>query len=144
LAASLAPTDYGVLVEVAQFYGRRGEYGRAEELLRNAVGVAPELPEAHMLLSEYLIRQNRGREGHAAAVNGLRSAGADARLYALLSESYIAKGDLVAAVQARLAALGQAPGSAADWGRLADLYEALGRTDEARAARARQSSAVTG
>ncbi len=144
LAVSLAPTDYGVLVEVAQFYGRRGEYGRAEELLRTAVDLAPELPEAHMLLSEYLIRQNRGREGHAAAVTGLRGAGADARLYALLSESYIAKGDLAAAVRARLAALGQAPGSASDWGRLADLYEAMGRTDEARAARARQSSAVTG
>ena len=58
-----------------------------------------------------------------------------------MSESYIAKGDLEAAVRARLAALGQAPDSSRDWGRLADLYEAMGRAEEALAAREREAAA---
>jgi hypothetical protein len=141
-AVGLVPQHTGMLVEVAQFYGSRGQFVRADELLRQAITVTPDLPEAYVLLSEYLIRQERGREGHAVALDGLRHAGADARLFALLSESYIAKGDLEAAVRARLAALGQAPGSASDWGRLADLYEAMGRVQDAQAARARQQQAT--
>ncbi|MGD8872810.1 MAG: hypothetical protein PVJ80_14640 [Gemmatimonadota bacterium] len=137
-AVSLAPRHYGLLIEVAQFYGSRGQFARAEELLRQAERVNPDLPDAYVLLSEYYIRQNRAREGHAFALTGLRLAGPDARLFALLSESYIAKGDLEAAVRARLAALGQDPQSSSDWGRLADLYEAMGRAEEAGDARERQ------
>lgn len=139
MAIELVPRDYGLLIDVAQFYGVRGAYERADEILRDAVRLAPDLPQAYMLLSEYLIRQGLARDGHRVALDGLRLAGPDARLFALVSETYIAKGDLEAAVRARLAALGQDPGSSEDWGRLADLYEAMGRSDDARAARAKQA-----
>ena len=72
-AVSLAPMHYGLLIEVAQFYGSRGRFERAEELLRQAERVGPDLPDAYVLLSEYEIRQNRAREGHAAALTGLRN-----------------------------------------------------------------------
>ena len=134
-AVELAPYHYGVLVEVAEFYGSRGEYPRAEELLARAASVTPDMPEAYLLISEYHIRQNRAREGHAVALIGLEQAGPDPRLFALLSETYVAKGDLEAAVRARLAALGQAPNDGAHWPRLAELYEAMGRPEDARAAR---------
>ena len=59
-------------------------------------------------------------------MNGLGSAGADRELYALLSETYIAKSDLEGALRARMAAIGQAPESSLDWGRLADIRAAQG------------------
>jgi tetratricopeptide (TPR) repeat protein len=136
-AVELAPYHYGVLIEVAEFYGSRGQYPRAEELLARAASVTPDMPEAYLLISEYHIRQNRAREGHAVALIGLEQAGPDPRLFALLCESYVAKGDLEAAVRARLAALAQAPDDAAHWARLAELYEAMGRPEDARAARER-------
>jgi tetratricopeptide (TPR) repeat protein len=140
-AVALAPDHYSLALAAAEFYGSRGRFARAEELLTRANRQAPDLPEAHLLLAEYLIRQGRGREGHRAALAGLASSGPDERLFALLSESYIAKGDLEAAVRARLAAVGQAPDSRRDWGRLAELYDAMGRPDDARVARARQAAA---
>lgn len=143
-AVSLVPMDYGLLVQVAEFYGSRGQYARAEDLLRSAIRVTPDQPEAYKLLSEYLIRESRAREGHAVALMGLTRAGPDRDLFALVSESYIAKGDLEAATRARLAALGQDPGSSRDWGRLADLYEAMHRAAEARAARAREAATAAG
>ena len=42
--------------------------------------------------------------------------------------------------RARIAALGQAPASSRDWGRLADIYQAMGRPEEAAEARRRQSA----
>jgi tetratricopeptide (TPR) repeat protein len=140
-AVGLAPAHYGLAVSAAEFYGTRGAFARAEELLRSAIAQTPDLPEAYMLLSEYLIRQSNAREGHGVALSGLANAGPDERLYALVSESYIAKGDLEAAVRARLAAVGHAPQSTRDWGRLAELYEAMGRPADARAARARADGA---
>jgi Tfp pilus assembly protein PilF len=143
-AVALAPSHYSLNLQAAQFYGSRGEFGRAEQLLVRAIRYVPDLPEAHFLLSNYLISSNRAQEAHAVALAGLARVGPDASLYAVVSETYIAKGDLDAAVRARLAALGQAPESGPDWGRLADLYEAMGRLDEARAARARQAATSAG
>jgi tetratricopeptide (TPR) repeat protein len=136
-AVALAPAHYSLNLQAAQFYGSRGEFSRAEQLLARAIQHTPDLPEGYLLLSEYLIRSDRAREAHAVALAGLANAGPEARLYALVSETYVAKGDLDAAVRARRAALGQAPGSTRDWSRLAELYEALGRAEEASAARAR-------
>jgi hypothetical protein len=142
-AVALSPLHYSLLVEVGEFYGSRGRFARAEELLVRAVSVTPEQPAAYRVLAEYLIRQDRGREGHRVALTGLARAEADPRLWALVSESYIAKGDLEAAARARLAALALAPESSRDWGRLAEIYEAMGRTEEALDARRRQAAAGT-
>ena len=136
-AVELAPQHYGLAVEAAEFYGNQGDFGRAEPLLVRTIQQTPDLPEAYILLAEHLIRQSRAREGHRVALAGLVNAGPDERLYALVSESYIAKRDFEGAVRARLAAVGHAPGSTRDWARLAELYEAMGRADDARAARAR-------
>jgi len=87
-----------------------------------------------------MIRQGRGQDGHRIALTGLARAGPRSELFALVSESYVTKRDLEGAVRARLAALGQAPDSSRDWGRLATLYEAMGRADDALAARARQAA----
>ena len=74
------------------------------------------------------------------ALAGLAVAEAGAPLWSLVSESYVAKGDLDASLRARRAALGADPGSASDWDRLGDVMEALDRMDEARDARARAAS----
>jgi tetratricopeptide (TPR) repeat protein len=137
LAVSLAPKHYGLLTEVAAYLERRQEYGRAEQLLRRAIEVAPDPPTAYRLLANMRLRQGRGREAHAVALQGLAAAGPDRELWSIVSEAYIAKGDLEAAVRARRAALGQDPGSAEDWKRLGDLLEALHRPREAAAARSR-------
>ena len=139
-AVELVPAHYAVLVEAGSFHGRVGEYDRAAGLLTQAAEVAPEFPEAHALLAAQLMLGERFSEGHAVALRGLAQAGPDARLYALVSESYIARGDLEAALRARLAALGQAPDSRSDWTRLAELYEALGRAQDAAQARERASA----
>ena len=141
-ALALAPAHYGVAVAAAGFYGRIGAYARAEELLRQSIEQAPELSEAYLLLADYLILQERPREAHGVSLAGLARARTDERLYARLSETYIAKGDLEAAVRARLAAVGVAPGSARDWSRLAELYQALGRDGDAAAAGARAAAAA--
>jgi Flp pilus assembly protein TadD len=143
VAVALAPAHYGLLVSAAEFHGGRGAFARAEELLGAAVAQAPELPEAYMLLAEYLIRTGRGREAHAVALRGLAAVGPDDRLYALVSESYVMKGDLEAAVRARRAALGQpSERRIRHWSRLAELYDAMGRHDDARLAR--EGAASTG
>jgi len=141
---TLAPRNYSLLTEVGEFYARRRMDGRAEELLRRAVGVAPNQPTAYRLLAEMLIRQGRGREGHSVALMGLARAGPDRELWSLVSEAYIQKGDLEAAVRARRAALGQDPGSVHDWNRLAELLDALGRMDEAAQARGRARALEAG
>ena len=139
-AVALVPMHYAMLIEVAQFYGSRGQFARAEELLVQAVRVSPGQAQAYRLLSEYMIRQSRGRDGHRIALTGLARHGPEPNLWALVSESYVAKGDLEGAARARIAALGQAPASSRDWGRLADIYQAMGRPDEAAEARRRQSA----
>ena len=137
LAVRLAPQHYGLLTDVAGFYARQRKDGRAEELLQRAIEVEPTQPQAYRLLAEMRIRQGRGRQGHRIALEGLARSGPDRELWSLVSESYIEKGDLEAAVRARRAALSQDPGSAHDWDRLAELLQALGRTDRAAEARAR-------
>jgi Flp pilus assembly protein TadD len=136
LAAELVPRHYGVLTEAADFFARRRSDERAEELVRQAIAVAPDQPTAYRIFAGMRIRQGRGREGHHIALEGLARAGPDRELWALVSESYIAKGDLEAAVRARRAALGQDSTSVHDWNRLAELLEALGRAEAAEAARA--------
>jgi len=136
-ALAVAPRHYGLLTEVGEFFARRRMDDRAEELLRRAVAVAPNQPTAYRLLAEMLIRQGRGREGHHMALEGLARAGPDRELWSLVSEAYIQKGDLEAAVRARRAALGQDPASVDDWNRLAELLDALGRPEEAERARVR-------
>jgi predicted Zn-dependent protease len=130
------PKHYGLLVEVAQFYGGRGAYARAEELLAEALAESPELPEAYILRSEHAILQGRFQDGHALALAGLARAGPHPRLFAAMSESYVAKGDLEAAARARIAAQRQEPSAAIHWLRLAEIYDAMGRGAAASAARA--------
>jgi Tfp pilus assembly protein PilF len=125
-AASLAPNHHGILVEAGHFFGRIGDWSRGEELLRRALEVAPDQHNAYRALTGQLLRQGRGREAHRVALRGLARAGPDSDLWALLSESYILKGDLPAAIRARHAALGQDPDAPHQWSRLADLLVATG------------------
>ncbi|HSG07814.1 MAG TPA: hypothetical protein VLA36_05640 [Longimicrobiales bacterium] len=145
MATSLLPNHYGMLVEAARFFGKVGLWGEADSLLSRAIAVSPSDPIAYQVRAEHLLRQGLGREAHRRALQGLAAAGPDRALWALVSESYVAKGDLDAAVRARHAALAQDPTSAQDWGRLADLLEAMDRPEEAKAARARatESAAAT-
>lgn len=130
-AVTLAPDNYSLLGEAGEFHARMRQNAVAEEMLRHAVEVDSVQPAAYRLLAEMLIRQGRGREGHRVALEGLARAGADRELWGLVSEAYIQKGDLEAAVRARRAALGQDPGSVHDWNRLAELLDGLGRSGEA-------------
>lgn len=136
-ALELAPFNYPLLVEVAAFYGRQEDWERAETLLVTAVNAYPSQAAAWQLLTRHLILQDRARDGHAVALRGLKLAGRDRELWALVSESYIVKGDLEASIRARRAALAVDPQSAHDWGRLAELLEATGQLEPARAARER-------
>ena len=134
---ALQPNHYGFLVEASRFFGRVGEAVTAATLLEHAVELRPEDPSAYRALAELRLRQGRGREAHRAALDGLAHAGPDAELWALVSEAYVAKGDLGAAARARRAAIGRDPASAHNWARLADILEAMGHLDEAEAARTR-------
>jgi Flp pilus assembly protein TadD len=136
-AATLAPNNYALAVEIGDFYGRLGEYSKADAALRRAIDIVPDQAPAYRLLAAFLIRQGRAREGYGVALRGLAEVGPDRELWSLVSESYVAKGDLEAAVRARRAALGVDPASSADWSRLADLLTALGRTAQADSAKAR-------
>ncbi|MEE8385594.1 MAG: tetratricopeptide repeat protein, partial [Dehalococcoidia bacterium] len=136
LAAALAPGNYSLLVEAGDFYGRRRSWGKAESLLRRALMANPRSPEGYRVLASQLILQGRGRDGHRLALEGLARSGSDRVLWSLVSESYIAKGDLPAAIRARHAALGADPESSEDWMRLGDLLEATGDTAGAAHARA--------
>jgi hypothetical protein len=136
-AIGVLPNHYGYLVESARFFGKVGLWGEADSLLSRAIAVSPADPSAYRVRAEQFLKQGLGREAHRVALRGLAAAGPDRELWALVSESYIAKGDLEAAVRARRAALAQDPTSSRDWGRLADLLDALDRTQDARIARDR-------
>ncbi len=137
IALELAPGDYGLRVEVGTFYTRHDEKREGERILREAIGIVPNHPYAYRRLSEVLLLDGRGREAHAVALAGLGEVGADGELFALVSESYVAKGDFEAAVRAREAAAAQLPGSRNQWRRLAELYDRLGRRAQADEARQR-------
>ena len=76
-AVDLAPGNYALLTEVAEFYGRHHVYDPADDLLRRSIPIAPYRPTAYRLLSEYLIEQRRYREGHRVALDGLERSGSD-------------------------------------------------------------------
>ena len=136
LALEVAGDFYGLLINVARFYEETGDHVRSEALLNRAVEVLPSYPVAYRRLAEGRLRRLDGREAHRVALQGLAASGADAELFASLSESYVAKGDLEAAVRARRAALGQNRRSRHGWQRLSELLDALGRDGEAGQARA--------
>ena len=138
-AVLLAPADYTLLVEAADFHVRTGDAERGAAYLRRAVALAPNLVNAYQHLAAHLIRQGSGREGHRVALEGLIRAGNDAELWALVSESYITRGDLPAAIRAREAALVAGP-SAAGWHRMGELLDAVGDSSRAGEARARAAS----
>ncbi len=142
LAAALAPHNYALAVEIGGFYGRLKRFARADSALVRAIDIVPDQAPAYRILAENLLREGRGREAHGVALRGLAEVGPDRELWAAVSESYVLKGDLAAAVRARRAALGVDPGSASDWQRLAQLLTAMGRTSEADSARARGGSSM--
>jgi tetratricopeptide (TPR) repeat protein len=137
VAVRLAPLNYTLLVQAGDFHGRVGEWSRGREYLNRAIGLWPTLANAYQILSENLLERGMGREGHRVALEGLARAGPDADLWALVSESYIMKGDLPAAVRARRAAIAADPEDGRQWGRLGDLLEALDDSPGAAEARAR-------
>lgn len=139
-ALELAPFNYPLLVEVADFYGGREQWERAETLLVTGVRAYPRHTAAWQLMARHLILQGRGREAHSVALRGLEQAGRDRELWALVSDSYIVKGDLPAAIRAREAALAVDPESSHDWSRLAELLEANGQPDSAAEASERASA----
>jgi Flp pilus assembly protein TadD len=142
-AATLAPNNYALAVEIGDFYGRLGEYSKAEVALRRAIAIVPDQAPAYRILAAQYIRRGRAQDGHGVALQGLAAVGPDRELWSLVSESYVAKGDLEAAVRARRAALGVDPASSADWSRLAELLTAMGRTEQADSARARARATDT-
>jgi len=135
MAVRLAPERYGTLTAAAGFLGAEGSWGEAEALLRRAQTIAPDRDDAYRLLAAQLLRQGRGREAHREALKGLARAGFHPDLWAAVSESYVLKGDLEAAVRARQAAVAADPRSAPQLRRLAELLDALGRGGEATVAR---------
>ncbi len=133
-ALSIAPDHYQLLVDAAEFFERTGQPERSERLLDRAVELLPGHPVAYQRLAEYRIRRGDGRGAHAAAAVGLRAARPDPEIWALLSETYVMKADLEAAVRARRASIDEEE-TEAGWLRLADLYDALGRREDADVAR---------
>lgn len=133
-ALELAPEHYQVLVESAVFFDKNGEVPRSEALLMRAASLIPDRPEAYGRLAERRIRRGDGRGAHEAALRGVARSRADRELWALVSETYVMKADLAAAVRARRASIGVEPTSAG-WTRLADLLDALDQTTDADAAR---------
>lgn len=144
IALQLAPDHYQLLVEVALYEAGHGRIANSEALFERAINVLPDFAGAYRRQAEERIRRGDYRGGHEVVTRGLREAGADRELFALLSETYIARSDLEGALRARMGAIGQEPDSAHDWGRLADIRAAQGelvlagdarrRADELRAA----------
>ena len=143
LALAFAPDNYQIVVEAAVFYSDRGQHARAEELFASAISLLPDYPAAHIELATQRLLRGEGRAAHAAALSGLAAVGSDRELWFLVSESYVAKGDLAAAIHAGRAALGREPDFEPGWARLAELLELDGREEEARAARRRASQILT-
>lgn len=140
MALRLTPHNYALKIEVADFYGRRRQYGRATEILRSAIADEPRQPVAYRVLAEQLIRRGDAHRGFLMALRGITRAAPTSGLWAAVSEAYVAKGDLEAATRARRAALSLDPRSHHDWERLAELLAALHRPDQAAAARARAAA----
>ena len=133
-ALELDPKAYGLFVEVARFYGRAERWAEAEPLLVHAIQLFPAHPVAWHVISEHQLKQGRGREAHATALQGLALVGSDEYLWELVSESYVMKGDYGAAIRARRASFGVAEEDSGDWRRMTELMELAGRSEEAGAA----------
>jgi protein O-mannosyl-transferase len=133
-AMLIAPDRYDLLVEVARFHEDDRDVARADRLLERAIQRLPNRPEAYRIAARFRLLRGDGRGAHAMALRGLAAVGADRDLWALVSESYVMKGDVRAAVRARTASLA-AGESAAGRRRLADLLDLLGRPEEAAVAR---------
>ncbi len=136
-ALAVVPDDYQLAVEAGAFYDRMGRPDRARALFTRAVALLPEYPAAYRYWGQHLLRNGEGRAAHAVALTGLARSGADREVFAVLSESYVAGGDLEAALRARRAAVAQPGATRNDVLRMAELLDALGRDDEAAAVRVR-------
>jgi tetratricopeptide (TPR) repeat protein len=139
-ALEIAPDHYGLLIDAAVVHARMDRPERVEDLLARAIALTPRHPLAYRRLAENRLLRGDGRAAHAIALEGLKQVRASAPLWGLVSESYVAKGDLEAAVRARRVALTHDRASVADWSRLADLLEALDRGGEAAEARRRAAA----
>lgn len=126
-ALALLPRDYALLCEAGSLYKRQRRLDRAEPLLAAAVQAAPDRPLAYRLLGEVYLLAGDGKSAHRTALAGLARWGADHDLWAIVSESYVAKGDLAAAVRAREAAMARDSSSLGDRTRLAELLDAQSR-----------------
>jgi hypothetical protein len=124
-AVRLMPTHYSLLVEAAAFHRRSGDPGRSETYLRRAIAVEPRLANAYEHLGNHFLRFGLGRAAHGVALEGLARAGRSRELWRIVSESYIMKGDLAAAVRAREVVLAIEPGSDADRRRMRELLDAM-------------------
>jgi hypothetical protein len=136
-AVQLAPMNYTLLAQAGEFHGRVGDGSRGDGYLRQAIGLEPGLANAYQILAGNLLRRGLGKEAHGIARAGLAAAGTDQKLWAVVSESYVLKGDLPAAVRAREAAIGADPSSAAEWDRLSEILTAMGNEDWAEVSRAK-------
>jgi tetratricopeptide (TPR) repeat protein len=125
MALRLTPARYGTLTAVSAYMGRMGDWGRAEELSRRAMDLIPSRDDAYRLLSAQLLRQGRGREAHRVALEGMARGRFHPELWASVSESYVLKGDLAAAVRARIAAAAVAEEPGPHRRRLEELRAAL-------------------
>ena len=143
LALEFAPDNYQLVVEAGVLYSDLGQHERAEQLFTSAMGLLPRYPAAYVELATQRLLRGEGRGAHAAALSGLARAGSDRELWFLVSESYVAKGDVAAAIHASQAALAQEPDFEPGWSRLAELLELEGREGEARTARQRASHIPT-
>ena len=142
-ALEIAPDHYQLLVEAAEFFDDTGDVRRAEQLFTRAIELLPRHPVAYRRMAERRLLRGDGQGAHAVALQGIATAEAEPELWALVSESYLTRGDLSGAVRARRAAIGGDP-SATGWRRLAEIYDALERPDEAAAARATAASMAEG
>jgi tetratricopeptide (TPR) repeat protein len=142
VAVALTPRNYTLLVQAGDFHGRVGDWDLSRSYLLRAIQVAPELANAYQILASEYLRRGEGRAGHQVALQGLAMAGPDPELWALVSESYLLKGDLPAAVRAREAALGVNPEAGDQWHRLGEILEAMG--EEERASQAYQRARALG
>jgi tetratricopeptide (TPR) repeat protein len=140
LAARLAPTNYTLLVQAGDFHCRLGNWASCESYLRRAITLGPSYRNAYQLLAGAMISREFGREGHRIALQGLLKTRNDRELWALVSESYILKGDLPAALRARNAAIGADPSAPFQWSRLSEILEAMGEAEAAEEARQRADS----
>ncbi len=137
VAVSLTPRNYSLLAQAGDFHCRLGSWGSCQAYLQRAMEIGPKSANAYQLLSGHLLRREMGREGHRVALEGLAMAGPDPELWALVSESYLLKGDLAAAVRAREAAIGMDPFAQDQWRRLGEIWEAMGEMEQAEEAWAR-------